>query len=75
MDSFYTKNWLYTEQQYPKYSRQQSDNWSSYTNRVYLTTMTDPPSGITVFENFVHTTYIYKSTISLSRLEIVVYTK
>ena len=30
------------------------------TNRVYLMTMTDPPSGITEFDDFVHTTYIYK---------------
>ena len=28
--------------------------------RVYLMTMADLPSGITEFDDFVHTTYIYK---------------
>ena len=28
-------------------------------------TMTDPPSGITEFDDFVHTTYIYKLKVPL----------
>ena len=33
-------------------------------------TMTDPPSGITKFDDFVHTTYIYKLKVPLKKMLI-----